>query len=102
MVNPHANNSQANISEAPIFFIKQESCRKDVEHAFGILQSRFAIISRPVRLWNKEELYDIMTACIIMYNMIVEDELDVNEPITDAREIPQSNVEMVTDEKYAI
>ena len=26
------------------FAMKQESCRKDVEHAFGVLQSKFAIV----------------------------------------------------------
>ncbi|XP_075507570.1 uncharacterized protein LOC142544402 [Primulina tabacum] len=29
------------------FAMKQESCRKDVERAFGVLQSRFAIVASP-------------------------------------------------------
>ena len=52
----------------------QEACRKDVERAFGVLQSRFAIVRGPARLWDENTLQLIMTACIIMHNMIVEDE----------------------------
>ncbi|TVU25077.1 hypothetical protein EJB05_27556, partial [Eragrostis curvula] len=52
----------------------QEGARKDVERAFGVLQKRWAIIRHPARLWDREELADIMYACIIMHNMIVEDE----------------------------
>jgi hypothetical protein len=31
----------------------QEAIRKDVEHVFGVLQSRFAIICGPARFWMK-------------------------------------------------
>ena len=59
------------------YFAKaQEACRKDVEWAFGVLQSRFAIVRGPARLWDEESLGNIMRACIIMHNMIVEDERD--------------------------
>lgn len=53
---------------------RQESARKDVERAFGVLQKRWAIIRHPARIWEREELADIMYACIILHNMIVEDE----------------------------
>ncbi|KAF8393073.1 hypothetical protein HHK36_021314 [Tetracentron sinense] len=56
----------------------QESARKDVERAFGVLQARFAIVRGPARFWKCETLKDIMKACIIIHNMIVEDERDVN------------------------
>jgi hypothetical protein len=52
----------------------QESARKDVERAFGVLQKCWAIIHQPARLWERQELADIMYACIILHNMIVEDE----------------------------
>ena len=54
----------------------QEACRKDVERAFGVLQSWFAIVSRPARGWKHHNLKNIMKACIILHNMIVEDEQD--------------------------
>jgi hypothetical protein len=57
---------------------KKESARKDVEQAFGVLQSRFVIVRGPVRYWDEEMLAYIMKACIIMHNMIIEDEGAMN------------------------
>lgn len=62
-----------------LFAQKQESTRKDIECAFGVLQSRFAIIRIPARMWKKRTLGEIMYACIILHNMIVEDERDSYE-----------------------
>ena len=42
------------------FANKQESARKDVERAFGVLQSRLAIVREPVRYWDEETLAYIM------------------------------------------
>ena len=55
----------------------RESARKDVERAFGVLQARFAIVCGPARFWDKETLADIMKACIIMHNMVIEGEGDI-------------------------
>ncbi|XP_074375331.1 uncharacterized protein LOC141717120 [Apium graveolens] len=64
-------------SEKKKLFAKyQESQRKDVERAFGVLQSRFAIVRGPARFWDRANLGRIMRACIIIHNMIVEDERD--------------------------
>ena len=57
-----------------LFAHKQEEARKDVERAFGMLQARFAIVRKPARFFHLETLKDIMIACIILHNMIVEDE----------------------------
>jgi len=57
------------------YFAKaQEAARKDVERAFGVLQARFAIVREPARFWDTKTLGLIMKACVIMHNMIVEDE----------------------------
>ncbi|XP_028076045.1 uncharacterized protein LOC114278231 [Camellia sinensis] len=56
------------------FAMTQESARKDVKRAFGVLQSRFAIIGGVVRFWDPKMLANIMKSCIILHNMIVEDE----------------------------
>ena len=54
----------------------QESVRKDVERAFGVLQSRWGIIRNPALSWDERKLWEVMTACVIMHSMIVEDERD--------------------------
>ncbi|CAN6295279.1 unnamed protein product, partial [Urochloa humidicola] len=64
----------ANSNKTRHFAKAQEAARKDVERAFGVLQSRFAIVRGPVRFWDQETLWRIMTACVIMHNMIIEDE----------------------------
>jgi len=62
--------------KAKLFVERQESIRKDIERAFGVLQARFAIIRGPARHSEKGELGMIMKACVILHNMIVEDECD--------------------------
>ncbi|XP_038678744.1 putative nuclease HARBI1 [Tripterygium wilfordii] len=52
----------------------QESARKDVERAFGVLQSRFVIVRGLARYLEPNTLNDIMIACVVLHNMIVEDE----------------------------
>ena len=52
----------------------------------------------PASFWDKNELRDIMTMCIIMHNMIVEDQRDVNAPIQDCVEVLTTNIEYVDDD----
>ncbi|KAL8156139.1 hypothetical protein AgCh_001295 [Apium graveolens] len=40
------------------------------------LESRFAIVRGSARFWDRADLGSIMRACIIIHNMIVEDERD--------------------------
>ncbi|EEY69220.1 uncharacterized protein PITG_05425 [Phytophthora infestans T30-4] len=53
---------------------QQEAARKDVERTFGVLQQRFRILALPCKLWSVDAMNDVMLACIILHNMIVEDE----------------------------
>ncbi|XP_013695575.2 putative nuclease HARBI1 isoform X1 [Brassica napus] len=62
--------------KAVLFAQHQEAARKDAERAFGVLQARFAIVKNPALFWDKVEIGKIMRACIILHNMIVEDERD--------------------------
>lgn len=74
---------------------RQESARKDAERAFGVLQKHWAIICHPARLWERQELADIMYACVILHNMIVEDERDSYEiPDDNTYEQSQASAQM--------
>ncbi|XP_042410271.1 uncharacterized protein LOC121999692 [Zingiber officinale] len=53
---------------------RQEAAKKDVERAFGVFQARWAIIRGPGRHWFMDKCKEIMYTCIILHNMIVEDE----------------------------
>ena len=98
MVNYSSNYSDPQGPKKKLFAERQEACQKDAERAFGVLQSKFAIIKGPCRFWKKEVLHDIMTRYIIMHNMIIEDELDINAPIRDARVVSVLQVEMAINE----
>jgi hypothetical protein len=42
-----------------------------------VLQARCAVICGPVYGWSTTNIHDIMTTCIILHNMIVDDEVPV-------------------------
>lgn len=85
-----------------IYAQRQESCRKDVERTFGVLRAKWKILRTPARLWNARDLNAIVRACVILHNMIIEDEkgadvvqLDnsewpghANPPINQNRNVP--------------
>ena len=77
----------------------QESYRKDVERAFGVLQGRFAIIKQPARLWMKEDLRSIMLCCIILHNMIVEDDRKDRDD-DDATDTEDDEDDDIDDKRY--
>ncbi|GJX96518.1 ALP1-like protein isoform X1 [Tanacetum coccineum] len=53
---------------------RQESARKDIECAFGVLQGRWGIIQQPGRQYHVNNIRRIMYSCIILHNMILEDQ----------------------------
>jgi hypothetical protein len=59
-----------------LFTKRQESCRKDIERAFGILQGQFQIVSKPALNCYPGDMNLIMKTCIILHNMIVESRSD--------------------------
>lgn len=52
----------------------QDACVNDVERGFALLQHRFGIVKNPPRAWSKAKMKDIMSTCIILHNLILEDE----------------------------
>jgi hypothetical protein len=49
---------------------EQEICGMDVERTFGMLQYRWTIVRHTVKTWSKKTLWEVITACVIMLNMI--------------------------------
>jgi hypothetical protein len=65
--------------EKKVHFTKMQSvARKDVEHAFGILQARFKIVKNLCRQYELETMSNIMMYCIVLHNMIIQDEQGQN------------------------
>ena len=54
----------------------QEALRKDIEREFGVLVARFHILQHPSMLWKRSDVSNVMVACIILHNMIVESRRD--------------------------
>ena len=70
---------------------RQEGARKDVERAFGVLKQHFKIVVEPSRLWYQADISNIMQACVILHNMIVEDEKDTVEDFPDLNDAAGSS-----------
>jgi hypothetical protein len=58
------------------FSMKQASVRKDMKCAFSLLKKRFNILVIPTWCYSQHTLDLIMRDCIILYNMIIDDERD--------------------------
>ena len=53
----------------------QESARKDVERAFGVLQCMWQWIARPIHLRKMDAIAERVACCMIMHNMCVSDRI---------------------------
>ncbi|XP_074378376.1 uncharacterized protein LOC141719912 [Apium graveolens] len=62
-----SNNDINVLDRSPVFDEVLQGCAPE---------SRFAIVRGPARFWDKADLGKIMRACIIIHNIIVEDEGD--------------------------
>jgi hypothetical protein len=57
----------------------QESSRKLIERAFGVLQTKFQCLVRPVLMHNRDDISNMVVSCIMMHNMMVEHRRSLNE-----------------------
>lgn len=64
--------SECSNKKERLFASVQESVRKDVERAFGVLVSRWALIAKPCSTWDRAFAGEVMKAAIILHNMVVE------------------------------
>ena len=62
-----------------IYSVWQESSRKDIERAFGVLQRKFHYICRPVEGWYVDEIQKVVETCIILHNMMVVERVERDE-----------------------
>ena len=55
-----------------LFVTAQEAKRKDIERAFGILQSRFHVLTSGCRLWDREAMDTVIRTCVVLHNKIID------------------------------
>ena len=60
--------SEPRVRKHSHFATMQEAARKDVERAFGVLQSRWGIVQSAAMMWESETLWQLMTCCVIQYD----------------------------------
>lgn len=78
--------------EESMYAACQEGRRKDVERAFGVLQSKFHIIAVPSRLWSSGKMTDVIDACVIIHNMVVCEQRPLSEEVDTVRASSHGNV----------
>jgi hypothetical protein len=62
-VKTHRNPTEDKYSR---FAKEQEASQKNVERAFAVLQCRWAIVRYPAKAWSVQQMWEVMTACVIM------------------------------------
>ena len=67
----------------------QESTRKDIERAFGVLQIKWKSIQYPILMMDLKSICSMVTTCLILHNMAVSDRI-----MGDARAVYQADFEL--------
>ncbi|KAJ9562857.1 hypothetical protein OSB04_008017 [Centaurea solstitialis] len=80
------------------FKTRQESARKDIERTFATLKDKWHVVKYPARVWTQRKLSLIMHTCIILHNMIREDEGFSHYPF-DPTEVLPGEIETTISEK---
>ncbi|CAH1430944.1 unnamed protein product [Lactuca virosa] len=53
---------------------RQESAKNDIERAFEVLKQTWHVVKYATRLRDKDRIKRMVEACIILHNMIIEDQ----------------------------
>ncbi|GKD59483.1 ALP1-like protein isoform X1 [Tanacetum coccineum] len=72
---------------------RQESARKDVERAFGVLQGRWGIIQQSACCYHFNKIQRIMYTCIILHNMILKDQKYAISEFNEMYVSPHANIQ---------
>lgn len=92
---------QLPVTESEKYFTAwQEGARKDIQRAFGVLQARFQVMSRPFHRHSLQKISKIVSACLIMHNMCIADR--VMDGNVYAVYDPTYNVDDVDDERHIL
>ena len=78
----------------------QESSRKDIERAFGVLQCKFQAIHRPINLMELKAIAAMVATCLILHNMCVSDRImegDVRARYNPANSLEEEEEEIIND-----
>ena len=81
-----------------LFVTAQEAKRKDIERAFGILQSRFHVLTTGCRLWDREVMDTVIRTCVVLHNIIIDYKREHNidgRYINDANYVPLHHMVVV-------
>jgi hypothetical protein len=62
-----------------LFSKQQEGARKDVERVFSVLCDKFQILKRTFRGWDIGDINATVECCIILHNMVVEENVAKGE-----------------------
>ena len=57
----------------------QESARKDVERAFGVLQRKFHVLVRKMELWYVGDIANVVNCCMCLHNMMVANRMAMGD-----------------------
>ena len=71
------NNLCPNFTKRKAFAHWQKEAHKDVECAFGVLQSHWHLLTQPIELWDSNKIQKMVMTTIILHNMMVCEQLEV-------------------------
>jgi hypothetical protein len=60
----------------------QEKTRKDVERGFGVLQSKFRLLTQKIEYWSIEDIVSVVNGCLLLHNWMVTVRLSRDEAET--------------------
>ncbi|KAI2489692.1 Ribosomal protein-like protein [Fragilaria crotonensis] len=61
------------------YAVWQESARKDVERAFGVLQRKFHLLVGKIELWYVSNIASVVKCCLCLHNMMVASRMAQDE-----------------------